>query len=254
MNRNESFSALTVTHLIVHLAWATLEIISDDVEELQLLISGDAHDVSELKISCENGLLLCEQPTYGINMKLTTERWMQIFIRVPRSWKGEVEASTISAPLSARDLTGTDLTLETVSGDLRTSGMRFLTVSLRSVSGAVNASRLAGDRLTLRSVSGGMSASECTFAAYRINAVSGDTLLSASEPFDRLDATTVSGSVRLSAPMDQADIVLRAISGRVRTGGVSIVEGAPPVCVTSVSGDIEFTCSLHQQANHETEE
>lgn len=254
MNRNESFSALTVTHLTVHLAWATLEIISDDVEELQLLISGDAHDVSELKISCENGLLLCEQPTYGINMKLTTERWMQIFIRVPRSWKGEVEASTISAPLSARDLTGTDLTLETVSGDpahVRDAlPDRIAPVGQRRGERLPPGGRPADAAQRVRR----MSASECAFAAYRINAVSGDTLLSASAPFDRLDATTVSGSVRLSAPMDQADIVLRAISGRVRTGGVSIVEGAPPVSVTSVSGDIEFTCSLHQQANHETEE
>ena len=39
MNRNESFPALDVSALTAHLAWASLEMIVDDVEDIQVLLS-----------------------------------------------------------------------------------------------------------------------------------------------------------------------------------------------------------------------
>ena len=42
----------------------------------------------------------------------------------------------------------------------------------------------------------------------------------------------------------QADIALRAVTGRVLTGGVSIVENAPQVRGTSVSGNLAIHCNL----------
>ena len=75
MNRNESFPALDVSTVTVHLAWASLEMIVDDVEDIQVLVSGDAGDVEDLKLLCQEGRLLVEQPTYGINIKqLNAER------------------------------------------------------------------------------------------------------------------------------------------------------------------------------------
>ena len=56
MNRNESFPALDVSTVTVHLAWASLEMIVDDVEDIQVLVSGDAGDVEDLKLLCQEAV------------------------------------------------------------------------------------------------------------------------------------------------------------------------------------------------------
>ena len=54
----------------------------------------------------------------------------------------------------------------------------------------------------------------------------------------------MSGDIDLYAPLTQADIALRAVTGRVLTSGVSIVENAPQVRGTSVSGNLAIHCNL----------
>ena len=51
MNRNESFPALNVSALNVRLGWANLEIMVDDVEDIQVLRSGDEGEISEMKVA-----------------------------------------------------------------------------------------------------------------------------------------------------------------------------------------------------------
>lgn len=245
MNRNESFPALDVSAVTVHLAWASLEMIVDDVEDIQVLVSGDAGDVEDLKLLCQEGRLLVEQPTYGINIKqLNAERWMQIFLRIPRAWKGAVEASTVTGPLKARGLTGTDLSLGTVSGDLRAAELSSITTTLHTVSGDVKASDIGGERLTLRTVSGDALVNACGFDSYRVATVSGGVQLDMTRPLDKLEGTTVSGDVRIYAPITAADATLRSVTGRLRTSGVSIQPGAAPIGLASVSGNLEINCSL----------
>lgn len=244
MNRNEMFPGLLVSTLTVRLAWASLEIVVDDVEDLQVLISGDDSDVADMKVLCENGRLLVEQPTYGLTYKINMVRWMQVFIRIPAAWKGAVEASTIAGPLKARGLAGTDMSFDTVTGDLRVMGLNCITAALRTVSGSVKAENLSGERLSLRTVSGDVAVSGCGFDAYRLSAVSGAVSMDLTQPFDKLEGTTVSGDVRVYAPMEQIDASLRSVSGRIRTSGVSIQSGAPTASLTSVSGDFEINCSL----------
>lgn len=240
MNRNESFGAAQVNTLAVHLAWASLEMMVDDVSELQVMVSGDDNDVSDLKISCADGRLLVEQPTYGLTIKLNTERWMQLFLRIPREWKGAVDASTISGPLNVRGLTGTDLALETVSADLRAAGLSGITLALKSATGDIQASGVTTEKLSLRTVSGAISLQGVQARQVKLTGVSGESDLVFTAPFDRLDGNTVSGSIRIYAPMDTADVTLSALSGRLRTSNVSLKENAPVVRVTSVSGDLEI--------------
>ena len=99
MNKILTFSPASVTSMEVHLAWASLEILADDVDELQIMAAGDDNDVNDLKVEEKAGKLTIEQPTYGLTIKLNGERWMQILIRLPRSWKGAVDANTIAGPL-----------------------------------------------------------------------------------------------------------------------------------------------------------
>lgn len=245
MNRNESFPAILVSKLEANLAWASLEVTVEDVEQIQVLVSGAEADVKDLRILCEENRLTVEQPTYGINIKnLGSERWMQILVRLPRSWKGAIDLSTFSAPLKVRGVTGTDLELDTVSGDLTATDLTSITTVLHTVSGHLRTENISGERVSLASVSGDITASRCCYDHYRINTVSGCADVEMLRPFSKLDGHSVSGSMRLFAPMTEADAALRSVSGRLLTRGVSIVPGAAPARVATVSGDLELNSSL----------
>lgn len=244
MNRNETFPALSVSTLAIHLAWASLEIIVSDVEDIQLMVSGEDTFVSELKLALTDGCLAVEQPSYGLSMKLKNERWMQVLLRLPRSWKGGVTAGTASGRLSVRGLTGTDITLGTVSGSLHAEGLTGINLALHTVSGAILASDLAGDALSLRTVSGGVKLSGCGFGSYRLSGVSSDMDIGMVSPFDLLEGSTVSGDIRVTAPINRADASLRAVSGRLYTEGISIAPDAPRVALSSVSANVQLISSL----------
>ena len=240
MNRNESFSPTAVTELALHLAWASLDVMVDDVDDIQVMISGNDADVSDMKLDCNDGRLRLEQPTYGLSIKLNTERWMQVLLRIPPQWKGALDANTISGPLKVRGISGTDLQLDTVSGDIRAEGLCGINAALRTVSGHVKASGVTAEKLSLRSVSGNMNVSGADVRTYKLNTVSGETAVDMVAPFDRFDGMTVSGDIRLYTPVTEADALLRSVNGRLRTSGVSIVEQAPAIHVKSVSGDLDI--------------
>ena len=63
-------------------------------------------------------------------------------------------------------------------------------------------------------------------------------------PMAELEGTTVSGDVRIYAPITSADAALRSVTGRLRTSGVSIQPGAVPIGLSSVSGNLEINSSL----------
>lgn len=244
MNRNEQFPGILVSSLAVHLAWASLDVMVEDVEQIQLHISGDDHDVQNLRISCQENRLTVEQPALGVSLKsLGTQRWMQVMIRLPRSWKGAVELSTISAPMSVHGLTGTDFTLRTVSGDIQAGGLQSMTAALRSIIGSIKAEEIFGEKLYLRTVSGDITVRACGYDSYRIHTLSGQADLDMVQPFEKLKGISVSGNMRLFAPMDCINASLRSFSGRLLTQGVSIQPGAPEARVSSANGNLEINCS-----------
>lgn len=244
MNKIETFSPTQITGVEAHLAWASLEVLADDVNELQVMAAGNDKDVSDLRIQEKEGRLVVEQPTYGLSIKLNSERWMQIVIRLPRSWKGALDMSTITAPLRARGISGTDVTLDSVSGDMRAANINAIALTLRQVSGGIQAQDLNCDHVSARTVSGKVRLSEVACLTAKLSGVSGDQRMECTRVFERVDVNTVSGDVELYAPLTQADIALRAVTGRVLTGGVSIVENAPQVRGTSVSGNLAIHCNL----------
>ena len=244
MNRNEAFPPILVNTLCAKLAWASLDVVVEDVEQIQVFVSGAEGDVKDLRVACQEMCLTVEQPNYGINLKnLGSERWLQVMIRLPLSWKGAVDVNTISAPLTVQGLSGTDFTLDTVSGDLTATGLSSITTALRTVSGTIQAADVYGEKLSLRSVSGDITGRGCSFDTYRINTVSGQVDLDMERPFDKLDGASVSGDVRIFTPMTCADAALRSVAGRLLTRGISIQQGAPEARLSSVSGNFEINCS-----------
>ncbi len=238
MSRNETFDPAAVSRLEVSLAWATLEVTADSVDRIQMIVAGTPEDVEDLRSGAENGTLTVEQPAYGLSTRLNTERWMQVTLRVPQTWKGEVACSTMAGLLRARGLTGSDFSLSTLTGALRASELNAMTLSLRTVSGSLTAAGVRADSLSLRTVSGAVVLEHAAARRMKATSVSADMSMDLTEAPERLDINTVSGDTAVSLPADRAAISLRAISGKVRTAGVARAEDGPVISATAVSGNL----------------
>ena len=118
MERNLSFDTEGLEKIAVHLGWAQLEMFADEVDKVQVMAAGDDSSVEDLRIAVKDGCLTVEQPQYGLSLNIMECRWLQVCVRVPSQWKGDIALSTLSGLLSARKLCAKSLSLETVSGDL----------------------------------------------------------------------------------------------------------------------------------------
>ena len=243
MERNLSFDTAALQTIAVKLGWAQLEIFADDVEKIQVLVAGDEHSVSDLRIAAEGDALVVEQPQYGLSIKITESKCMQICIRVPRTWEKKIDCSTISGLLSARGLHGSAIELETVSGDLRALRLQAPEIRLKTVSGDVRGEKLDAPQLTTRSVSGDVSLTETKANAIKSTAISGAQNLNLISAFERFELTAVSGNVVIVSPADQANVQMHAVSGRVKTEGVTTSEAGPLVRATGVSADLTLICA-----------
>lgn len=244
MNRSESFAMDQVLTLAIHLPLSSVELMADDVNEFQLMFSGAEGLLADVRVALREGVLSVEQPTYKAAMASMGERWMQTFVRVPRSWKGAVDASTIEGALSCRGLSGTDMTLDSIRGNVTASHLKVIDLNMRSVTGQIMVHDVIGENFSLRTVSGQGDADGLNFRSLRATSVSGSLRLTVTEAFEKLEGNSVSGVLRVAMPMDRVDAVLRTVSGRLRTENVSISEGAPKVNISTVTGDLELINTL----------
>ncbi len=242
MERNELFDTGNLEGLVVHLAWAQLEIFADDVERIQVLVAGDETSVADMRIGITEGELLVEQPQYGLTLNLVEGHWMQVCIRVPRSWQKSIHVNTISGLLSARGLQGSEIVLDTISGDLQALRTNASRQKLRTISGDVRVEELKAQDLSVRSISGDLSLEGLEVVTLKCNSVSGKQNYHMTKAFERIDINAVSGDVVISSPLDVMNVGLRSLSGRVRTENVTLTEDqtAPKVRVTGVSADVKL--------------
>ncbi|MEG0902485.1 MAG: DUF4097 family beta strand repeat-containing protein, partial [Clostridia bacterium] len=222
--------------------WGQLEIFADDVEKIQVMAAGDETSTNDLRIEVREGTLLVEQPQYGISFNITESKWLQVCVRVPRSWRQGIRCTTISGMLSARKLNGSVISLETVTGDLRALILTAEEITLKTISGDARGEVLSAEKIGVRSVSGDMALDMLSVKQLRCNSVSGEQTYNMTGFFERVDVASVSGNVIITAPAEEMNASLRSISGRVRTEGVSITESTevPCVRVTGVSSDLKL--------------
>ena len=238
MSRNETFDPAAAVRLEVSLAWATLEVTADSVERIQLIVAGTPEDVEDLKAQMESGVLTVEQPAYGLSTRINSERWMQVTLRVPKTWKGELTCSTMAGPLHVRGLSGSDFRLSTVTGGLRAAELEAMTLSLRTVSGTLTASGIRSDSLSVRTVSGGLLLERAAARRIKVTGVSADMNLDLAEVPERVDISAVSGDTAVRLPAESANVSLRAVTGKLRTAGVEQAEDGPAISAATVSGDL----------------
>lgn len=245
MNRNEFFQALPVARLNLKLTSATLEICTDDIEDIHVMASGGKTDMEELRIALTADALTIEQPVSNLARKAASAgRWLQVAIRLPRSWKGAIEARTISGWMNIRSIAGTDLNLDTVSGMVMASDVSFLTFSARSVTGDIKLTQAESGKCSLFSTSGSLTAMRTALNRGSASTVTGLITLDLVTPFEELTLNSVTGDICVDAPITECDAVLRSVSGRIRTSGISIVEDTAKLRATTVSSDLDLTCNI----------
>lgn len=244
MNRNEFFQALPITKLHLRLTRAALEICTDDIEDVHVMASGSQADVDALRISVSADTLTVEQPLSLRKKASAPSSWLQIVIRLPRSWKGAVNARTISGWMNIRSLAGTDLALSTITGTILATDLNFMTAAVRTVTGDVKLCQVICDRCSLFSAAGSLSALDVQLKKARAATLTGTVTLALPAPFEALALASVTGDLCVDAPIILCDGALRSLSGRIRTEGVSIVEGGPKIRAATVSSDLDITSTI----------
>ncbi len=242
MERNMNFLVADLKDISVRLAWAQLEIYADDIEDIQVIASGDAHTLSDLRMAVKDGVLIVEQPQYGISLDITRGHWMQLCVRVPKTWDRTIHANTISGMLVARGLGGARIVLETITGALKAAKIGAGQISLRTTAGNIHGEQLTSDRLTGRSVSGDIALDGVSAQTYRFTSVSGNINVKMKSGFDQMEVRTVSGDASLLTDVDKLNVSLLSVSGHKTVDGVELTEdaGVPTVRATGVSGDLRI--------------
>jgi hypothetical protein len=244
MEKNFSFPKESVTELMCRLSWAQLELLADDVQEIQVLAAGDDQSVSDMRIENQGGRLMVEQPPFIFSLNFVTHKWTQVCIRIPKDWRGDIDAHTVSGLLNSRGIKGRVVEMETVSGDLRALAVAAESMALHTVSGDIKGGDLIGEELSLRTVSGDARLQSIAFDKVRFNGVSSDLWLEFKAPFTRVEGKTVSGDVEIHAPLASVDASLKSVSGRIHTSNVVLKEGGSTVRINGVSADLTVVSTL----------
>ncbi len=250
MERNVAYPAGLVTGVQVRSGWAQVELFSGECADVQAIISGDEHSVKNLIVRHENGKLIIEQPTYGLSLDFSTGKWMQIVVCVPHVWRGDVALSTVSSPISVKNIEGGEVSVDTVAGTQYVDRVRAESLSLSAVTGALQATRVTTKALKVRNVSGTIGIYDAQADTVKVTTAAGDATLTFEQPFVSMDVQTATGAVRVTLPGNTVETSFRSVTGKLNLKGFSTGgENAPLVSATSVTGDVTL-----RSKNEETEE
>lgn len=244
MNRNEFLEALPISRIVLKLTHAALEMYTDEIDDVHVMVSGADGDVKSLRITVSGNQLLVEQPAVSLPRNPVGSSWLQVTIRLPLTWKGRIEARTVTGWINARSLSGTELTLETVSGLINANAMLFQAATLRSVTGDIRLADLVCGKLALHSTSGAMTLQDGSFTHCSMGSITGSTVLGLRAPFESVTASSVIGDLAIDAPIDACNATLRSVSGSISTSSVSISPDAEAsVLFSTVSGSLDISRS-----------
>lgn len=238
MEKNRTFSPKDVERIRIKLSWAQVEVDAAKADEFQLLIAGDDESVEDLRIEVQSGRLFVSQPQLSSAMDLPRRHWLQIYLRVPPGFAGDLDIDTVSGTVNVHGLSMGEMMLTTVAGAISIREVEASALWLHTVSGAISGSALKAKRCNLRSVSSGIDLSDAALMQTKLFTASGDIRLALAQTSQTLDGQTVSGSVCVmtDGPVRAA---LHSLSGQfVVTDGVPMGEGALEVTISSISGDL----------------
>lgn len=244
MEKNLSFPMDDVRRVRVKLTWAQLEIVETTGAQMQVFVAGDDDSVEELRIERQEEGVRIAQPQIGYAKEiLPRRRWLQVCVRLPSQWRGEIDVDTVAGLVSAHGFNGSDVTVSSVSGAVNVQDGQARTIALHAVSGTVSGTSLKADRCSLRTVSGDIRLDGGSFRDIKLFTVTGDTTLILDDGCRTLDSQSVSGSVCVET-MSLVKASLHSLSGQfLLEDDMLAKEDAKDVPVldisaSSVSGDL----------------
>lgn len=245
MNRNEFLEALPLSRITCKLTGATLELCTDDIDDIHLMVSGADGDVKALRIAVSGNQLLVEQPALTMQKNPISTSWLQITVRLPQTWKGRIDARTISGWITARGLSTSDLTLDSVSGQIMADALLAGEATMRTVTGDVRATGLVCSSASFATTSGTITVAGSRLDHAALSSIAGSMALSLDDAFQSITANSVLGSLSIDVPMDACQVMHRSVAGHISAQGVSITEDAgATVHFSTVSGSLSITNTL----------
>ncbi len=239
METNLSFSHDAIERVRAKLTWAQLELLVAPEDEFHLIIAGDDESVEELRAEISARELVIAQPQLGFAKELLPRRrWLQICLRLPEGWRGEIDADSVSGMIGAHKIIGEDVSLTTISGRVLAEGVSANTLSLHSVSGSIAGEALTARRANFRTISGRMGLTNLTLASAKASSVSGEIQISLNDGCRSLDLQSVSGST--SVEVDQVSgASAHSLSGQfVLSDEIQKTPDGVEITSTSVSGSL----------------
>lgn len=156
--------------------------------------------------------------------------YSRITLLIPKDWEQNLNATTSSGDIAARDLTLADTYLHSTSGTIGVNDLESADFSLQSSSGDIILQNLSSTQLSARSTSGEVKVEADVDGDVILEATSGDIVYAGNA--GSLSAATSSGTISIDAPVEGA-ADLSATSGDIAfTGSASTL-----TCSTS-SGQI----------------
>lgn len=238
------FESNKVEEVIVHLAWGQLTVVRESVEKLQVIATGDEATVKELRIQTEDEKLLVEQPQYGLSMSINSSKWLEVVIRVPKEWKIDLDAQTISGGMNVRGIVGEDMNFESISGNIIVGDIKSEKTYIRTISGDVRGEKLTGEKMTVRTGNGTILLEQLTFDKVSGFSVSGKMTISCQEPFKEMEYNTAAGDISLYVPAKELDISYKSLRGNLRTEGIEDKKEGAEVKITTATGDASIVSTL----------
>ncbi len=238
MNRSESYASLETHTIAMDMVRSTIDVYSYDTENIQLLISGDDESVSLLHLEWLNGKLMLSMPMRDRVPNLIAPAWMQIVLRLPRTWKGAMTLKSQSGNISVNGYTGTDFTASTSSGHIRVEEAECLTADIHSISGILLMKNSRCESAKLSTVSGNMLGDRVTCHTAHVSTVSGNVEMIVTDPFKLMTCNSVSGDVHISVPIPEINATFKSVTGRILTNGISIQEKGSELRFNSATGNL----------------
>ncbi len=246
MERNLSFPRDSIARVRVKLTWAQVEAVSGGPDAFDVLIAGDEDSVEELRVEQTGDDLSIAQPQLAFAKEiLPRRRWLQICLRVPAAWKGDLDIATISGSLGAHGIAGDEVTLTTVSGPIHAHDIVSGHFAMHTATGTLAGDTIQANHCYIRTVSGRVAVAEARFTSAKVFTVSGEVSLALADGAKTLDLQSVSGAMRVETDTPVL-AALHSLSGQLsldeslaaRDGIIENVKNILEITASSVTGDL----------------
>lgn len=239
MEKSVSFPRDQIDRVILKMTWAQVEVVLGTGDEFQVIATGDDSSVEELRVELKEKALEAAQPPL-LNAKgmLPRSKWLQICVRVPQTWRGEVDVDSISGMIGVRKINGTEISASTVSGPIHIRDTESERLMLHNVSGTISGKRLSAQRGNVRTISGKVGLEGIKIEMIKFFTVSGEANLSLDEGVRTLEIQSISGAIGVEVE-GGAHASLSSLSGKfIVSEEIAQSEGGVTISASSVTGDL----------------